>query len=145
PLDALCEETCAGDAACPSGLLCVAAGGAPARCLLPTLQAGTYGAACTEDAACGARGVCARLEADDGDDACRCFTPCEATVDPLTPDFDRPDVRCGCGGGPGALGATLAVLLGLFWRRPRRRVAGGTPGSRFRAVLRVKAPTKPQV
>ncbi|MBZ4376829.1 trypsin-like serine protease [Corallococcus sp. AS-1-6] len=124
PLDALCEEACASDADCPSGLQCVTAGAAPARCLLPALQAGTFGAACTEDAACGARGVCARLEVD-GDGACRCFTPCEATVDPPTPDLDRPDVRCGCGSGPGALGATLAVLLGLFWRQSPRALSGG--------------------
>ncbi|WP_244239341.1 S1 family peptidase [Corallococcus carmarthensis] len=128
PLEALCREACAGDADCPSGLLCVAAGDAPARCLLPALQAGTYGAACEDDAACGARGICARLEVD-GDDACRCFTPCEATVDPTTPEMDRPDVKCGCAASPGDLGATLAVLLGLLWRQPHRRI----PGSRFRA------------
>ncbi|MBN9681114.1 trypsin-like serine protease [Corallococcus sp. NCSPR001] len=118
PLEALCEASCASDADCPSGLRCVSAGEAPARCLLPSLQAGTYGAACTEDAACGEKGVCARLEVD-GDDACRCFTPCEAIVDPLTPEMDRPGVKCGCGSGPGGLGATLAVLLGLFRRRSR--------------------------
>ncbi|RKH80250.1 polyhydroxyalkanoate biosynthesis repressor PhaR [Corallococcus sp. AB045] len=124
PLNVLCEASCASDADCPSGLQCVTAGDAPARCLLPALQAGTYGEACTKDAACGAPGVCARLEVD-GDDACRCFTPCEATVDPLTPDLDRPDVKCGCGSGPGGLGATLAVLLGLFWRQSHRRIPRG--------------------
>ncbi|WP_375755912.1 trypsin-like serine protease [Corallococcus exercitus] len=128
PLDALCQEACAGDADCPSGLLCVAAGDAPARCLLPALQAGTYGAACTEDAACGARGVCARLEVD-GDDACRCFTPCEAPVDPQTPGDETPGSDSGCASGPGGLGAPLAVLLGLFWRQAHRKV----PRSRFRA------------
>ncbi|RKG61494.1 polyhydroxyalkanoate biosynthesis repressor PhaR, partial [Corallococcus exercitus] len=127
PLDALCQEPCASDADCPSGLLCVAAGDTPARCLLPALQAGTYGAACSEDATCGARGVCARLEVD-GDDACRCFTPCEATVDPQTPGGGNPGEDSGCAIGPGGLGATLAVLLGLFWRQSRRRI----PGSRFR-------------
>ncbi|WP_223641208.1 trypsin-like serine protease [Corallococcus sp. EGB] len=128
PRDALCRETCASDADCPSGLLCVSAGDAPARCLLPALQAGTYGAACTEDSACGTQGMCARLEVD-GDAACRCFTPCEATVDPSTPGDEKPGEKGGCDTSAGDLGATLAVLLGLFWRQSHRRI----PGGRFRA------------
>ncbi|WP_201756090.1 S1 family peptidase [Corallococcus silvisoli] len=126
PLDALCQEDCVDDADCPAGLLCVAAGEDPARCLLPSLQAGTFGAACTEDAACGAQGVCARLEVE-GDDACRCFTPCEPTVDPSTPGDPNPGGRGGCASSPGALGATLAALLGLLLRQPQRRI----PGRRF--------------
>ncbi|RKG77256.1 polyhydroxyalkanoate biosynthesis repressor PhaR, partial [Corallococcus terminator] len=125
PLDALCQETCSTDAECPSGLLCVAAGDAPARCLLPTLQAGTYGAACSEDAACGAQGVCARLEVE-GDDACRCFTPCEAISDPLPSDDGPPVESGGCAAAPGSLGAlTLTVLMGLLRRQPRCRIPAG--------------------
>lgn len=128
PLDALCQEACASDADCPSGLLCVSAGDAPARCLLPALQAGTYGAACAEDAACGTQGVCARLEVD-GEDACRCFTPCEATVDPSTPGDEEAGGAGGCDSGGGGLGATLAVLVGLFWRQPHRRIPGSRLGT----------------
>ena len=119
-LDALCQEACATDAECPAGLLCVAAGDAPARCLLPSLQAGTFGAACSEDAACGVQGVCARLEVE-GDAACRCFTPCEAPVDPPTPGDGPPDTGSGgCAQAPGALGGMGAVLLGLLARLRRQ-------------------------
>jgi uncharacterized protein (TIGR03382 family) len=121
PLGALCQETCASDADCPSGLLCVAAGDAPARCLLPALQAGTFGAACQEDAACGTGGVCARLEPE-GDDACRCFTPCEPLVDPLTPGDGKPGEGGGCSTAPGLPAAALVLLLGWL-RRPRRDCA----------------------
>ncbi|WP_244224807.1 S1 family peptidase [Corallococcus sicarius] len=121
-LDALCQEACATDAECPAGLLCVAAGDAPARCLLPALQAGTFGAACSEDAACGAQGVCARLEVE-GDAACRCFTPCEAAVDPPTPGDGPPDSGGGCAQAPGALGGMGGVLLGLLRRQSRPRTS----------------------
>ncbi|WP_233583518.1 trypsin-like serine protease [Corallococcus sp. CA053C] len=123
PLDALCQEACATDAECPAGLLCVAAGDAPARCLLPALQAGSFGAACSEDAACGAQGVCARLEVE-GDAACRCFTPCEAAVDPPNPGDGPPDTGGGCALAPGPVDGMWAVLLGLLrWvgRQPHRR------------------------
>ncbi|RKH29933.1 polyhydroxyalkanoate biosynthesis repressor PhaR [Corallococcus praedator] len=125
-LDALCQASCATDAECPAGLLCVAAGDAPARCLLPALQAGTYGATCSEDAVCGGQGVCARLEVE-GEDACRCFTPCEAITDPLPSDDGPPSVSGGgCTAAPGALGAvTLAVLLGLSRRQSRHRIPAG--------------------
>ena len=118
-LDALCQEACAADAECPAGLLCVAAGDAPARCLLPALQAGTFGAACSEDAACGAQGVCARLEVE-GDAACRCFTPCEVAMDPPTPGDGPPEPGGGCAQAPGALGGMGVVLLGLFGRLRRQ-------------------------
>jgi hypothetical protein len=128
PVEALCRESCASDAACPSGLLCVAAGDAPARCLVPSLQAGSFGAACQEDSACGVGSVCARLEPE-GDDACRCFTPCETPVDPLTPGDDGPQKSGGCASAPGLPGVTLALLLGGLRRRPRHPV----PGRRSRA------------
>ena len=73
--ESLCRETCTRDADCPSGLTCDFAEGTPGRCLLPALQGGDYGAPCAEDAACGAGGLCARLEPE-GDGACRCFLPC---------------------------------------------------------------------
>ncbi|MBE4746728.1 trypsin-like serine protease [Corallococcus sp. ZKHCc1 1396] len=124
PVEALCRESCATDAQCPAGLLCVAAGDAPARCLLPALQAGTYGASCSEDAACGAQGVCARLEVD-GDDACRCFTPCEAITDPPGPDEEPRAEGGGCAASPASPGFTGAMLLGLLWRQSWRRIPGG--------------------
>jgi hypothetical protein len=105
----LCRETCERDADCPSGLLCDAVDGAPRRCLLPALQQGDYGAPCTDDAACGAAGLCARLEPE-GDEACRCFTPC----DPVPP----PDAG-GCASAPGA------TLLGLAWVLGVTRVRRG--------------------
>ncbi|WP_224244973.1 S1 family peptidase [Hyalangium gracile] len=107
----LCRAACERDADCPSGLICDAVDGAPRRCLLPALQQGDYGAPCTEDAACGAAGLCARLEPE-GDEACRCFTPCD--------EVPRSESG-GCASAPGA------ALLGLLaWVLPmtrnRRRV-----------------------
>ncbi|MFY0583073.1 trypsin-like serine protease [Cystobacter fuscus] len=78
-LDALCTETCTRDADCPAGLACAETADASRRCFLPALQPGDYGVPCAEDAQCGAGGVCARLEPE-GDDACRCFTPCAEPV-----------------------------------------------------------------
>jgi Trypsin len=94
PLESLCTAACTSDAQCPAGLACesVSEGGA-ARCLQPALQEGDYGAGCSEDTQCGAGSVCARLEPE-GEDACRCFTPC--TVAPL------PAEASGCTGAPGA-------------------------------------------
>ena len=96
----LCTAPCGSDAECPSGLSCEGV------CLLPTLQAGDYGAPCTGDAQCGGAGVCARLESE----VCRCFTPCDA------PTAARPDA--GCAAAPG-LGAWLcgALVAGLGRRR----------------------------
>ncbi|EAU65243.1 polyserase-2 [Stigmatella aurantiaca DW4/3-1] len=109
---ALCQETCAQDADCPSGLTCVSLDGTPGHCLLPSLQEGSYGAACTDDAACGVNGLCARLEPE-GEAACRCFTPCEAPPPPEKTD--------GCASAPGP---ALLGLLGLRTRRWRGRLRG---------------------
>ena len=110
----LCRDTCAQDSDCPSGLICEALAGAPGRCLLPALQEGDYGALCTDDAACGTGGLCARLEPE-GAEACRCFTPCSA---PAPADTGG----CTSVAGPALLGL-LAVAQWL--RRPRRRVSAG--------------------
>ncbi len=107
--EALCRETCASDAECPSGLRCERLEGAPGRCLLPALQEGDYGTACTEDAACGTGGLCARLEPE-GDGACRCFTPCGADTPP-------PAEAEGCTSAPGP---ALLGLLALVTPRRRR-------------------------
>ncbi|RKH37633.1 polyhydroxyalkanoate biosynthesis repressor PhaR, partial [Corallococcus llansteffanensis] len=134
-LDALCQEACATDAECPAGLLCVAAGDAPARCLLPALQAGTFRATCSEDAACGAEGVCARLEVE-GDAACRCFTPCESAGDPPGPGDGPPDAVGGCALAPGLApspgGGSWVVLLGLVGLL-RRQSHQRTSRCRFQA------------
>ncbi|HEX8706529.1 MAG TPA: trypsin-like serine protease [Myxococcaceae bacterium] len=110
----LCRDTCAQDTDCPSGLTCVSLDGAPGRCLLPALQEGDYGALCTEDAACGTGGLCARLESE-GAEACRCFTPCAAPA---------PSDAGGCTSAPGP--ALLGLLAVAGWlRRPRRRLSAG--------------------
>ncbi len=124
PLASLCTAPCTSDAQCPAGLACESvAGGGAARCLQPALQEGDYGAGCSGDAQCGAGSVCARLEPE-GEDACRCFTPCAPA--PL------PEAESGCTGAPGAspwvwgLGA-WALLRGRRrgaqppWRRVRLR------------------------
>lgn len=112
-LEALCTSPCTRDAECPSGLLCSTdTVGAPGQCLLPALQAGDYGTACAEDAQCGTGSVCARLEPE-GEEPCRCFTPC---AEPL------PERTSGCAGAPGS-----SVLTGLGvagWRRGRRGLRG---------------------
>jgi hypothetical protein len=113
PADALCQASCTRNADCPSGLLCESLEGAPGRCLLPALQEGNYGTVCTEDAACGEGGVCARLEPG-GDAACRCFTPCAAPA-------PREEAG-GCAGMPGPGG--LLALLGWLGVRGRRRLRG---------------------
>ncbi|HZI10418.1 MAG TPA: polyhydroxyalkanoate biosynthesis repressor PhaR, partial [Myxococcus sp.] len=114
----LCEASCTRDAECPSGLTCVSVGGAPGRCLLPALQEGRYGAACADDATCGADGLCARLEPE-GEGACRCFTPCtpppEEPPGPPAPERDTG----GCASVPGLLLWGLLTWVGLF--RPGRR------------------------
>jgi Trypsin len=104
--EALCRETCTHDAQCPSGLTCVSVEGAPGRCLLPALQEGEYGAACANDAACGAGGLCARLEPE-GDGACRCFTPCGA---PPSSEAE------GCASAPGPALLGLLALVGALRR-----------------------------
>jgi len=118
--ESLCRETCARDADCPSGLTCDFAQGTPGRCLLPALQGGDYGAPCAEDAACGAGGLCARLEPE-GDGACRCFVPCG-----LAPE---PDAG-GCASAPGPALLGMGVLAALVAQARRRvRATGGPSGS----------------
>jgi len=112
--DHLCQATCERNADCPSGLTCDAREGAPGRCLLPALQEGDYGAPCTDDAACGRGGLCARLEPE-GAEACRCFTPCDAPA---------PADAAGCTSAAGP--ALLGLLAVAGWLRgPRRRVSAG--------------------
>jgi MYXO-CTERM domain-containing protein len=107
--EALCREACASDAECPSGLACDSSQeGAPGRCLLPALQEGAYGTACTDDASCGPGGLCARLEPE-GDGACRCFTPC-----------DTPPAASGCASVPGPALLGLLALAGALRRRAPR-------------------------
>ncbi|MDC0710969.1 trypsin-like serine protease [Stigmatella sp. ncwal1] len=109
--EALCQETCAQDADCPSGLTCVSLDGTPGHCLLPALQEGNYGEACTDDATCGVNGLCARLEPE-GEAACRCFTPCEAPP--------PPEKTGGCASVPGPALLGLLGLLTLRWRKGLR-------------------------
>ncbi|WP_240356414.1 S1 family peptidase [Myxococcus eversor] len=114
--EALCREACEEDAECPSGLTCVTTEGAPGRCLLPALREGAFGATCTEDSACGAGGVCARLESE-GDDACRCFTPCAPP--PPDPEPEAPDEASegGCSSAPGLVIFGVLTLAGVKRRR----------------------------
>lgn len=131
----LCGAACTRDAECPSGLACVSAEGGPGRCMLPALQAGDYGEACADDAACGAGGLCARLEPE-GEAACRCFTPCAAPPpdpEPVEPPSGREDTSSGCASAPGSLLPGLLVLA-------LRVMAGarvGPRGGRLRAESRV--------
>ena len=106
----LCREACTRDADCPSGLTCDFAEDPSGRCLLPALQGGDYGASCLEDAACGAGGLCARLEPE-GDGACRCFTPCGS---PPPPDAGG----CASAPGPALLGLLMLAARAI---RPSRR------------------------
>ncbi|WNG21771.1 trypsin-like serine protease [Cystobacter fuscus] len=128
-LDALCTRTCTRDADCPAGLACAETADASRRCFLPALQPGDYGASCAEDAQCGAGGVCARLEPE-GDDMCRCFTPCAEPVSgPPSEPTSGEELPPGCTGapGPGAL-ALGALATWLYLRRgllPRARRATG--------------------
>ncbi|MET0404024.1 MAG: trypsin-like serine protease [Cystobacter sp.] len=107
-LDALCAESCMGDADCPAGLSCTETAEGTRRCLLHALQAGDYGAPCSGDDACGDGGVCARL-APEGEGACRCFTSCDEAL-----DEDRPR---GCMGAPGVVSLWGGALA--LWRRRR--------------------------
>jgi hypothetical protein len=112
----LCTASCTRNAECPSGLTCVSTDGAPGRCLLPALQEGSYGAACADDSACGAGGLCARLEPE-GEGACRCFTPCTPPPDePSAPEQDEG----GCASAPGPLLLGLLAWVGA-WRHRRGR------------------------
>ncbi len=126
-LDSLCAAVCTSDAQCPAGLACeFVAGGGEARCLQPALQEGDYGALCTGDAQCGAGGICARLEPE-GEDACRCFTPCGPLPPPPLPEEEAG----GCTGAPGASPWPWAVCV--WMRRAFRRGGGGRATGRCRA------------
>jgi len=118
----LCTAPCTRDTQCPSGLSCVSPGaGEPGRCLLHALQAGDYGASCTDDASCGVGGLCARLEPE-GAEACRCFTSCE------TPP---PDEARGCMGAPGL--GLLGGVVGV-WARRRRLLQKSGQGGGLRTI-----------
>ncbi|WP_239470331.1 S1 family peptidase [Archangium violaceum] len=120
-LETLCTAACTRDDECPSGLACVpVTEGGPGRCLQPALQEGDYGALCTEDAHCEAGSVCARLEPE-GEDACRCFTPCGQSQPPA------PEEAGGCTGAPGP--GALAWLVWAVWLS-RRGGAGACAGHR---------------
>ncbi|PTL83529.1 polyhydroxyalkanoate biosynthesis repressor PhaR [Vitiosangium sp. GDMCC 1.1324] len=129
-LESLCVATCTRDAECPAGLACerVTEGG-PGRCLQHALQEGAYGAACSEDAQCGAGGVCARLEPE-GEEACRCFTPCAPP-----PSEEEASGCTGAPGGPSWVWSLGAWALG--------RGASRRPSSRARA-RDVTAPRVPR-
>lgn len=114
--EALCREACEEDAECPSGLACVTTEGAPGRCLLPALREGAFGATCTEDSACGAGGICARLESE-GDDACRCFTPCTPLPPDPEPEAPGEASEGGCSSAPGLVIFGVLALAGVKWRR----------------------------
>ena len=145
PSEDLCRATCARDAECPSGLTCVSVEGAPGRCLLPALQEGDYGAACTDDAACGAFGVCARLEPE-GDAACRCFTPCTAPLpdpEPEPVEPSRPEAGpegCASAPGPALLGLCALVLRAARGGRRSARRFPPTLGRRTRGMNVPSAP-----
>jgi hypothetical protein len=121
-LESLCTEACTRDADCPAGLSCAVTAEETRRCLLHALQPGDYGAPCAEDAQCGAGGVCARL-APEGEDTCRCFTPCAAP--PL--EEDLPPRGCMGAPGPGALelGALVVAWLRRRGLTPRARRTTG--------------------
>jgi hypothetical protein len=116
--ESLCTTACTRDAECPAGLACVSESeDGPGRCLQPALREGDYGAPCSEDDQCGAGSQCARLESE-GEDTCRCFTPCERT----------PPVEAGgCTGAPGA--GALAGWVVAVWLS-RRGGAGACAGRR---------------
>lgn len=113
--EVLCREACTRDEECPAGLSCVATQEGPSRCLLPSLREGSFGQACSEDAACGVGSLCARW-ASDGEDACRCFTPCAPPPPDPEPGQPRDDSEGGCSSAPG-----LALLGALLFAGVRRR------------------------
>ncbi|MFY1826241.1 S1 family peptidase [Myxococcus fulvus] len=114
--EALCQEDCVNDAQCPSGLTCVVTEGTGGRCLLPALREGDFGATCTEDTACGAGGLCARLEPE-GTDACRCFTPCTPPPPDPGPESPREPSGGGCSTTSGPLIFGVLLLAGVKRRR----------------------------
>ncbi len=127
PLDSLCTAACTSDAQCPAGLACESvAGGGAARCLQPALQEGDYGAVCAGDAQCGAGSVCARLEPE-GEDACRCFTPCGQT-----PPAPLPEEASGCAGAPGASPGVWGVGAWVLLLATRSRRGAQPPWRRVR-------------
>lgn len=113
---ALCTAPCERAQDCPFGLSCVKGEGGEGQCMLPALQAGSFGKSCTGDAQCGAGEVCGRLLPDD----CRCFRPCVAKT------------AAGCSTAGGALTPAIWVLLALtgLSRRPRRPSWATASGAR---------------
>ncbi|GEN10825.1 Trypsin [Myxococcus fulvus] len=117
--ESLCQEDCVNDAQCPSGLTCVVTEGTGGRCLLPALREGNFGASCTENGACGAGGLCARLEPG-GTDACRCFTPCTPPPPDPEPESPREPSGGGCSttSGLAIFGVLLLAEFGRSCWRP---------------------------
>ncbi|HEX5059394.1 MAG TPA: trypsin-like serine protease [Kofleriaceae bacterium] len=129
PIDALATTSCTTDAECPALMTCSVF---DHHCGFAWLGAGSFGAACANDADCGAAPArCARVWPD-GADACRCFT---SSMQPPGPDAgtgsgELPPNGCdGCAGSGGdALPLPFAILLAqlglleLSRRRARNRV-----------------------
>jgi len=108
---ALCTRPCYVASDCPTGMLCVTRESAVGRCVMQGLGEGAYAEVCAQDGQC-ASGTCARLRSD-GEDACRCFTPCSGAPGDVG--------HGGCAASGGATGGAFlaSAALALFARRRR--------------------------
>lgn len=80
--DEICTAPCAGDADCPSGLVCRPSPDGENRCGIPGLTPGNLGNICNTDNTCDDR--CVRLHPDYRQDSCRCLSPCSGIPVPGT-------------------------------------------------------------
>lgn len=110
----LCTAPCERAQDCPAGLSCVKGEDGEGQCMLPALQAGSFGKGCADDAQCGAGEVCGRLLPDD----CRCFRPCVAQA------------AAGCSTAGGALTSAIGLLLATTLLARGARRSSRATGSR---------------
>ncbi|MGZ3456630.1 MAG: S1 family peptidase [Polyangiales bacterium] len=133
-LDGICRESCGPASVCPLQMQCLPDDDGTPRCTTPSMGAGTIAGACTRDDQCGDGGQCARIAAT-GADACACFHPCHALVEPdagvdaaASPTIHAAGGGCSIGRAPRvSLFAVLFAVVLVSGRR--RRLRGGSPGS----------------
>ncbi|AUX44251.1 uncharacterized protein SOCE26_057150 [Sorangium cellulosum] len=126
PGEDFCARTCAEDADCPTGMLCLPEVFGK-RCGYPELRSGVFGEACSVSADCD--GPCVAFGAG-AEQTCHCFTSCRELL--LPPPEPEPSSSGGCAlagqarapspvGQSAAALALLALACARLWSARRER------------------------